>query len=173
MACSELSTLSQRLAALAPALAAAVEAGAPMVQGQSPAMVQGIAAGFAASACIHIGTLLKVKGSDALRVAAAARLLLLVGRAVLRAVADDVRRHPTAQHSQSSLEIILTRQLYGMEGCMALVDSCERPDAIAVFAATTAAPGALLPWLAAAGDVLLLACRTRRHTVWFQKITKG
>lgn len=158
--CSELSTLCQRLAALAPALAAAMAA-AP--HRQSPAVVQGTAACFAAKACINIAMHLEIKGSDALRVAVAARLLLLVGREVLVVVADSLRQDPAAQDIQTSLEFLLNSQLHGMQGYMALVQDCERPDAIAVFAATTAPPDALLPWLAAASQALLLACRTCRQ----------
>ena len=45
---------------------------------------------------------------------------------------------------------------------MSLMDSC---DAIAVFAATTAAPVAQLLWLAAASDALLLDCRAHPQGV--------
>jgi hypothetical protein len=152
--------LCQRLAALAPALAAAIEA-APHYD--SPVLLQGAAACIAVSACITISIYLKAEGSDALRVAAAAKLVLLAGRPALVAVAGALRRSPTAQSCQFALEILLKKQLYGVEACMSFMEACGRLDAIAVFAATTAAPDALIPWLAAACNALLLACRTRRQ----------
>ena len=153
---SELAALAQRLAALAPALVAAITATTDL---GSPAHIQGRAACLAASACIHIGIRLQLKGSDALRVAAAARLLLLAGKAAL--VAGAARQNPAYQEAQKAFKRLPDSQLSAIDGCMSLMADCERPDAIAVFAATTAAPAALLPWLAAASDALLLACHTR------------
>lgn len=152
--CSELAALAQQLAALAPALTAAITAAATVADIGSPSHIQGTAACMAASICISTGLQLQLKGSDALRVAAAGRLLLLAGRAALLAVASAVRQNPTLP-SHLRLNVLLNSQLCGMEGCLALMEACERPDAVAVFAATTAAPNALLPWLAAASDALL------------------
>ena len=158
---SELAALAQRLAALAPALAAAIEA-AP--HWDSPALWQAEAAITATSACAMVANQLQLKGSDALRVAAAAKVLVLAGRAALVAVTGAVRQTPTAVPGrQSVFESLLAELLSGMAGCMALVGDCGRPDAIAVFAATAAAPGALLPWLATASVAMLLACRTSQQ----------
>ena len=58
----------------------------------------------------------------------------------------------------------MIKQLFTMEGCMTLMGvNCLRPDAVAVFAATTVAPGILLPWLSAASDALLLGCAVARQ----------
>ena len=93
MPCSELAALAQQLAALALATAMRT-AGSPAPH------IQGIAACRAASACISIALQLQLKGSDALRVAAAARLLLLAGRAALVAAADAARQNPADQAIQ-------------------------------------------------------------------------
>jgi hypothetical protein len=136
---SEVAALSQRLAAVAPALAAAIEA-AP--HWESPEVQQFTAACIATSACVRIGIDLDVKGSDALRVAAAARMLLLAGRAALLAVAGTgagasaAPHHPSEVRRQLVLGPLLTKQLHAFPGCMVLLDSA-------------AAAGCLLP--AAAG----------------------
>lgn len=155
-----MATLTQRLAALAPALAAAITAAPGW---DCPALQQARAGSIATSACSFIGLRLDVKGSDALRLAAAAKLLILAGRAALPRVAAAVERNPGAKRNQQALISLLTMQLYAMDGCMALIEGCERPEAISVFASTTAPAGTLPPWLAATADALLLALRTCRQ----------
>lgn len=159
--CSELAALAQQLAALAPALATAVTAAATVADLDSPGHIQSRMACMVTSLCISLGHQLQLKGSDALRVAAAARLLLLAGRAVILADADTARRCPAVPRRQHILAGLLLTQLSAMGGCMALVKACERADAVAVFAATTAATGVLLAWLAAVTDNLLLAPRSQ------------
>ena len=126
------------------ALAAAITAADTDLD--SPSHIRGTWACISARVCLCIGLQLQLKGSDALRVSAAAKMLLLAGRAALLAVADAARQSPNAYmgRAAAALDIHLSMQLPGMRGCMALVDACGRPDAKAVFAATTAAPGALL-----------------------------
>ena len=123
-------------------------------------MLQTTAACFTIGACASIGTRLQVKGSDALWVAAGVRLLLIAGRGGLAAAAGVWGSSPTPQTRQA-LEVMLTQQLFAVERCMSLVSTCERADAIAVFAATTAAPDAFLPWLTAASEALLVVCRAQ------------
>lgn len=155
---SELTTLTQQLAALAPALAAAITA-AP--HWDSPALQQTRAACVAIGVCATVGLELQLNSSDALRVAGAAKLLLVAGRAVLVMLgAADARAPRETWRIQLALQNLLGHQLSALASCLAVLEPCERPEAIAVFAATTAAPGTLLPWLFTTSNALLLALRT-------------
>ena len=151
-ACSTVAVLAQRLASLAPALASAVAANPR----HSPALTQVEAACIAVDACAWLGAVLRLQGSDALRLAAAASVVLTAGRAALLAAADTVGRQPTAD-SNLALNILVRKQLAGLSGTFRFLSSGALPEAAAAFAASTAAPRAFLPWLAAIRIALPLA----------------
>lgn len=147
--CSELTTLAQQLASIAPALAAAVAVCAP---GGPPLQLS--AATVAATACGLIAFTLPLRGADALRIASAARVVLVAGRAALET--GTVRfRHNDAFSAQ--LQASAGLQLAAMDSLMDLMSSAEHPTAAAAFARSTAAPEAFMPWLTAVNDALLLS----------------
>ena len=151
-ACSELAMLAQRLASIAPALAAAVAAD-PC---DSPAWSQVAAACISAAGCGSVSTELGLQGGAALRVAAAARVVLVAGRAALETSTERGRQRATAAPTAAQVQGITSLQLTAMTSLLHLMDLIEQPNARAAFANSTAAPQAFLPWLSAVGDALLL-----------------
>lgn len=172
---SELATLSQRLAALTPALAAAV---APAPRLDLPAQLQTTAACISFSTCASVAIQLQLEGSDALRVAGGVKLLLTAGRAALLRVTAFGGGAAAGQHSlwrqqQVAFACLLFKQLHAMQQCLESIDGCNRPDATAVFAATTAASGTLVLWLTAVSEALLLFLRTPRQALQGCSLQQG
>ena len=144
--------LAQRLASIAPALAAAVAAD-PC---DSPAWLQVAAACISAAGCGSVSTELGLQGGAALRVAAAARVVLVAGRAALETSTERGRQRATAAPTAAQVQGLTSLQLTAMTSLLDLMDLMEQPNARAAFANSTAAPQAFLPWLSAVGDALLL-----------------
>jgi hypothetical protein len=145
--------LAQQLASLAPTLAAAVAADPRHV---SEPLAQITAASLAADACHRLASALGLQGSDALRVAAAARVLVIAGRPALAAAAAQASAlEPTGTGlAVTDVRTLAGMQLTAMHGLMALMSSTAHPNAALAFASSTVAPRAFMPWLLAATSAL-------------------
>ena len=149
--CRELTMLAQRLASLAPALAAAVTADPRHV---SAPLAQITTARLAVDACHRLASALGLQGSDALRVAAAARVPVVAGRPALAAAAAQVAALEPTGLAVTDLRTLAGVQLTAMQGLMALMSSPAHPNAALAFASSTVAPRAFMPWLLAATSAL-------------------
>jgi hypothetical protein len=152
--CSELATLAQRLASIAPALAAAAAVAADACA--SPAWLQVSAACISAAGCGSVSTKLRLQGSAALLIAAAAQVVLVAGRTALVTSTERVRQQAPAAPAAAQVQATALLQLTAMTSFLTLMDLVEQPNVKAAFANSTAAPQAFLPWLSAVGDALLL-----------------